>query len=202
MRLSPSGLLALCLIASGAIEARAQTSVSASVYFYAVPQDDNYLQPTVRADADRLHLEARYNYEGKETVSLWGGYMFQRGQTIEMAFTPMVGLIAGKTSGFAPGGELWMGWKSVEFYTEGEYVFDSDEESNSFFYSWSELTITMPMQWRIGGAMQRTQTHEQPREFQGGVLVGTTLARVQVTAHVFDLDLDDKTFVLSAAIEF
>ena len=42
----------------------AQTSFDASVYFYAVPNDDNYVQPTVRADADRLHLEARYNYEG------------------------------------------------------------------------------------------------------------------------------------------
>ena len=180
----------------------AQTSFDASVYFYAVPNDDNYVQPTVRADADRLHLEARYNYEGKETVSLWGGYMFRRAGTIEMAFTPMVGLIAGKTSGFAPGAELWMGWKSFEFYSEGEYVYDTDDSEDSFFYSWSELTIGMPMQWRIGGAMQRTQTHAQPREFQGGVLVGTTLARVQVTAHVFDLDLDDKTFVLSAAIEF
>ncbi len=195
-------LLCMCLVAAHAGAARAAASGSASVYFYAIPNDDNYLQPSVRADADRLHLEARYNYEGKETVSLWGGYMFRRKGTIEMAFTPMLGLIAGKTSGVAPGGELWMGWKSVEFYTEGEHVFDNDDSDNSFFYSWSELTITMPMQWRIGGAMQRTQTHDQPREFQGGVLVGTTLARVQVTAHLFDLDLDDKTLVLSAAFEF
>lgn len=195
-------LFCVCIVLSCAGASHAQTSFNASVYFYAVPGDDNYLQPTVRADADRLHLEARYNYEGKETVSLWGGYMLRREARIEMAFTPMFGLIAGKTSGVAPGVELWMGWKSVEFYSEGEYVYDTDDSEDSFFYSWSELTIGMPMRWRIGGALQRTQTHETPREFQGGVLVGTTLARVQVTAHVFDLDLDDKTFVLSAAIEF
>jgi hypothetical protein len=58
------------------------------------------------------------------------------------------------------------------------------------------------MKWRVGGALQRTQTYETPREFQGGVLVGTTFARVQVTAHVFDLDLDDQTWVLSAAMDF
>jgi hypothetical protein len=195
-------LLCACMVAANAGVSHAAASGSASVYFYAVPDDDDYLQPTVRADADRLHLEARYNYEGKETVSFWGGYMFRREGNVEMALTPMLGLIAGKTSGFAPGGELWMGWKSVEFYSEGEYVHDTDNSEDSFFYSWSELTIGMPMQWRIGGALQRTQTHDQPREFQGGVLVGTTLARVQVTAHVFDLDLDDKTWVLSAALEF
>jgi hypothetical protein len=50
--------------------------------------------------------------------------------------------------------------------------------------------------------MQRTQTHQTPREFQGGVLVGTTLGRVEVTAHVFDLDLDDRTWVVSASMEF
>jgi len=194
--------LCACMVAAHAGASHAAASGSASMYFYAVPDDDNYLQPTVRADSDRLHLEARYNYEGKETVSLWGGYMFRREANIEMAFTPMLGLIAGKTSGVAPGGELWMGWKSFEFYSEGEYVYDTDDSEDSFFYSWSELTIGMPMQWRIGGALQRTQTHDQPREFQGGVLVGTTLARVQVTAHVFDLDLADKTWVLSAAIEF
>lgn len=195
-------LMCACALAMHAGPARSQTSFSGSVYFYAVPHDDNYLQPTVKADADRLHLEARYNYEGKHTASLWGGYRITRDSALYLAITPMFGIVAGDMSGIALGGELSLEWKFLEFYTEGEYALDLDEESNSFFYSWSELAASLPMQWRVGGALQRTQTHETPREFQGGVLVGTTLGSVEVTAHVFDLDLDDQTWVLSAALDF
>jgi hypothetical protein len=194
--------LSIAFMAAMVTGARSETSASASVYYYAVPNHDNYLQPTVRADADRLHVEARYNYEGIHTISLWGGYAFTRSKKVELTFTPMLGLIAGDTSGMAPGAELTLGWKFVDFYTEGEYVYDFDHHADSFFYSWSELVAALPMKWRVGGALQRTQTYETPREFQGGVLVGTTFGRVQVTAHVFDLDLDDQTWVFSAAMEF
>jgi hypothetical protein len=149
-----------------------------------------------------VHLEARYNYEGIHTVSLWAGYAFMRDHTIDLAFTPMVGLVFGHPTGIAPGGELSLGWKIFEFYSEGEYVYDFDEHYNSFFYSWSELTASLPMKWRVGAVLQRTQTYETPREFQGGVLVGTTFGAVDVTAHVFDLDLDDKTWVLAASMAF
>jgi len=195
-------MLVVSSLALFASAARADTSGAASVYFYAVPGDDNYLQPTIRADADRLHLEARYNYEGKHTVSFWGGYAFTRDRSVSISFTPMLGLVAGDYSGIAPGVELSLGWKIIELYTENEYVHDFDESANSYFYSWSELTASLPLKWRVGGAMQRTQTYETPREFQGGVLVGTTLGRVDVTAYAFDLDLDDQTWVLAAEMSF
>src|SRR5882672_9175676 len=130
-------MLVVCSLALCASAARAGTSGAASVYFYAVPGDDNYLQPTVRADADRLHIEARYNYEGKHTISFWGGYTLTRDSALSLAFTPMFGVVAGDMSGVSPGGELSLKWKLLEFYTENEYVHDFDESSNSFFYSWS-----------------------------------------------------------------
>ncbi len=49
-------------------------SFSAYAYAYIVPDDANFLQPTVTADRGRLHLEARYNYEDFNTGSLWVGY--------------------------------------------------------------------------------------------------------------------------------
>jgi hypothetical protein len=189
--------LALC---AGA--ARAGTAANASLYFYAVPGADNYLQPTVKADEERLHLEARYNYESKNALSLWGGYKFIGGGTISAEITPMLGLVAGGTSGVAPGAELALGWKAFELYSEGEYMYDFDEHSDSFFYSWSELTVSLPLAWRVGAALQRTQRYETPREFQPGLLVGTTFGAVQVTAHVFDLDLADHTWVLAASMAF
>jgi len=45
-------------------------SFSASAYTFFVPDDDDYVMPTFIADHQWLHLEARYNYEDLQTVSL------------------------------------------------------------------------------------------------------------------------------------
>ena len=47
----------------------ASWSGSASLFTYAVPEEDDFVQPTVGVDHDWLHLEARFNYEDIDTAS-------------------------------------------------------------------------------------------------------------------------------------
>src|SRR5438132_11444482 len=49
-------------------------SFSASVSTYIVPNDQEYVQPTLTADRGWLHLETRYDYENLETGSACVGY--------------------------------------------------------------------------------------------------------------------------------
>jgi len=51
--------------------------------------------PAFKADRDWLHLEARYNYEGKNTASTWMGYRFSAGETLEFEAIPMLGASSG-----------------------------------------------------------------------------------------------------------
>jgi hypothetical protein len=175
---------------------------SASAYFYFVPNDDNYLQPTITADHAWLHLEARYNYEDLETGSVWIGYNFSAGDSLLLEITPALGGVFGRTVGIAPGYRLSLAWRAASFYTEGEYLFDTDERTDSFFYSWSELTLSPLGGLDLGLAVQRTQVYESPREFQRGLLLGASFRRVGVTAYVFDPDETDATYVMSAQVEF
>src|SRR6476469_5088129 len=46
-------------------------SFSAAIYTYSVPDQHDYVQPTITADHDWLHLEARYNYEALDSGSIW-----------------------------------------------------------------------------------------------------------------------------------
>ena len=78
-------------------------SFSASAYAYIVPDDRDYVQPTVTADRGWLHLEARYNYEDFNTGSLWVGYNLSAGEKVTLEFTPMLGAVVGDTDGVAPG---------------------------------------------------------------------------------------------------
>jgi hypothetical protein len=175
-------------------------SFSASVYTYIVPDSREYVQPTIAADRGWLHLEARYNYENLDTGSTWVGYNFQGGSKLAWEFTPMLGGVFGRTTGIAPGYTGSLSWWKLELYSEGEYVVDVGNSSESFFYNWSELTLS-PVDWlRFGMVTQRTRLYETDRNNQRGVLVGITYKKVDFTTYVLNPDESSPTVVL--AVEF
>ena len=177
-------------------------SFSAAAYTYIVPDGRDYVQPTVTADRDGLHLEARYNYEALDSGSAWVGYNFSGGKKLAWEFTPMLGGVFGDTKGVAPGYKGSLGWWKVELYSEGEYVFDTDDSSESFFYNWSELTLS-PVNWfRFGIVTQRTRAYESDRDIQRGVLVGFSFDHVDLAAYILDPDEDEPVFAFSVEVRF
>ena len=88
-------LLILLLLASNhatAGETSSSMAVHASANYYFLDDESDYIQPTVFADRGRLHVEARYNYEDRETGSLWAGYNLTGGEAVTFEFTPMIGV--------------------------------------------------------------------------------------------------------------
>jgi len=177
-------------------------SFSASVYTYVVPDSDTYAQPTVTADRGWLHLEARYNYEALETGSVWVGYNFGGGEKVAWEFTPMLGGVFGDLNGVAPGYTGSVSWWWLELYSEGEYVFDTGDSSENFFYNWSELTLS-PVDWfRLGMVTQRTKVYETDRDIQRGFLVGFSYRSLDLTTYVFNPDDSDPTVVVAVGLSF
>ena len=177
-------------------------SFYATTYRYIIPDDGSYWQPTVTADRGGLHLEGRYNYEAADTASAWVGWNFSGGDRLAWELTPMIAGVFGQTTGVAPGYKGAVSWSKLQFYSEGEQVFDTGESSDSFSYTWSELTLT-PVEWcRFGVAIQQTYAHETESGSQGGPLVGFTFKNVDFTAYLFDVDQDRPTFVIAAGVRF
>lgn len=177
-------------------------SVSASAFYYFVPDDDDFLLPIVAADRGSLHLEARYNYEAQGAASVWGGWSFSGGKNVEWEIRPILGGVFGDLHGVAPGYEGSLAWKQLELYSEGEWVFDTGESSDSFFYNWSELTWS-PAEWfRFGMVTQRTRAYETERDIQRGLLLGFTVKKVDATVYVFNPDDSDPLVVAAVAVEF
>jgi hypothetical protein len=177
-------------------------SFSAAAYSYFVPDAGNYVQPTFTADRGWLHLEGRYHYEALDTGSAWIGYNFSGGDTLSWELTPMFGAVFGDTAGVAPGYKGSLGWWKLEFYSEGEYVFDAGDSADSFFYNWSELTLAPADQFRFGLVTQRTRVWESDRDIQRGLLLGVTYQNLDVSAYVFNPDDEDPTFVVAVALSF
>lgn len=175
---------------------------SAAVSLYDIPDSDDYLQPTFTADRGGLHLEARYNYEAPETASFWVGHNWDGGGQVTWELTAMLGGVVGETFGVAPGARGALAWRKFELSSEAEIVIDAGEAADSFFYSWSELSVTV-LDWiRLGAAMQRTRLYESDREVQFGLLAGLTTPTFFLTSYLFNLDDERPTLVLTAGYEF
>jgi hypothetical protein len=188
--------------ADSADSASDQWSFSFSLAGYIVPHDRSYASPTFAADRKQLHLGARYNYEDKETGSLWVGYNFSAGQNLVFEATPMIGGVFGNTTGVAPGYLASLSWKKIEVSTEGEYVFDTKDSAGSFFYSWMELTYS-PREWcRAGLVSQRTKAYQTDLDIQRGLLIGFSHKRVDFTTYIFNAGWTDPTVVLSLGFNF
>ena len=217
MRLTASGLraaaIAIALMAVGR-GAHAQTpampsapatptwDLSASLYNYFLPDDRDYLQPTIGADRGRVHLEARWNYEGRGVGSAWFGWNLSAGTHVTLDVTPMIGAVFGDTKGVAAGGHGALRWRGLEASSESEFVFDSAGREEWFFYNWSQLTLS-PVDWfRFGLVTQRTRAYQSDRDIQRGFLVGFTIGGLDLTAHVFNPDDPSPTYVLNASMGF
>jgi hypothetical protein len=174
----------------------------ASAYTYIVPEDSNYVQPTFTADRQRLHLEARYNYEARNTGSAWIGWNFSGGDAVEWELTPMVGGVFGDLDGVAPGYRGSLAWRHISFYSEGEFVIDTASTPDSFLYNWSELTYALTGSLRAGLIVQRTRVFQTDREVQRGLIVGYTWRRAEFTLCLFNPDEDKPTGAFSVGFRF
>lgn len=181
---------------------RARWTAAAELALYVIPDEENYLWPSLAADRDWLHLEARYNYEDKNTVSFWAGANFDWGERVNVAVTPMFGVVTGDTDGVAPGFLFTLSAGTLEFYSEGEWVFDAGEKTDSFYYSWTELSLS-PWDWlSMGLAAQKTRAYASARSIERGVLTGINWKNASLTGYVFEPFSDQPTVVIAFGVEF
>jgi len=181
---------------------RDEWSFSLNVAGYIVPHDRSYASPTFSADRGHFHFGSRYNYEDKETGSLWLGYNFQVGEKLVFSATPMVGGVFGNTTGVAPGYLAGITWKRLDLSTEGEFVFDTRSSSGNFFYSWTELSYSPRDWWRAGVVAQRTKAYQTSLDIQRGILIGLAHKKVSFTTYIFNAGWTDPTVVLSLGLTF
>jgi hypothetical protein len=170
-----------------------------NMYFY--PGDLVGL-PVIRADRNKLHLEARYNYEDMETFSGWIGYNFKGGNELEYFITPMIGGVAGNTNGFAPGLEFTFGYKGFELYNESEYMVDVNSKESNFFYTWTDFSYS-PKDWLwFGLSAQSTQNYQENTEYESGFLLGAGYKNFELTGYYYNPGSDRHYGLLTLSVSF
>lgn len=173
---------------------------SGNLFYSDPPGSEDRLTPIVYADRGPLHLELRYNYEDLETAAVFAGWSFETGKALELAFTPMLGLVLGDTDGIAPALELDLGWKRLAWYAEAEYLFDREERDDDYFYSWSTLTYGFTDEFSAGLVTERSKLVDTDLALQRGLALEFQHERMGFSLYTYNLGSDDSYTVV--ALEF
>jgi hypothetical protein len=189
--------------ASEAVVPQATTwDFNLSVSGYDVPHGESYVSPTFAADHDTIHLEARYNYEGLRTGSIWLGCNFSSGKKLTVEATPMIGGVFGNVTGIAPGVEFTATYKKVQLFSANEYVFDTKTKAGNFFYTWTQLTYS-PIEWFTAGYVtQRTRAYHTSVDIQRGLLVQFNYKKATFSTQIFNLGETDPVVVFAIGYSF
>ena len=163
---------------------------------------DNYTSGIGVADRGPLHLEARYNYESIGARSAFVGWTFSGGDAITWEVTPLLGGAWGSLHAFIPAAEVSVAWRQFDFYIEAEAVRDQRQQSDSYFYAWSELGFR-PAEWlRFGLVAQRTRAYGGERDIQRGPFAQLTWRRVTLGGFWFNPGSKDQVFIAALGVAF
>ncbi|MGH9322623.1 MAG: hypothetical protein ACRD3V_22395 [Vicinamibacteria bacterium] len=178
-------------------------SFAFSGFVFDPPDESSYFSPIFYADRGALHLEGRFNYEDRETASVFVGRNFELGENVTLTAVPLFGFVFGNTNGIAPGAEIEIAWRRLALYAESEYVFDLEESDDSFFYTWSEATFSVTEWLRAGLVVQRTRAYETGLDIQRGLLIELSRGKLSFGFHWFNPDRsEDQVFAYALGYEF
>ena len=194
--------LKLCAQESKNDSVSSKWNFSAWAEEFIIPGEEDFFNPTFYARHNTLHLEARYNYEDRNTVSLWAGHRFKFGNAVKFLIVPMGAVVFGNTNGIAPGLEAEITYKKFDFYAESEYVVDFETNENNFFYNYSELAIRPIQPLRTGITIQRTRLFQSPREIQPGIFTEYYFGRFRAGIFYFSPFSPDNYWIASFSVDF
>ncbi|MEJ1236783.1 hypothetical protein WBG78_01560 [Chryseolinea sp. T2] len=186
---------------NSAPESSSDWSIVPTLNFYFIP-DDFFILPTITADKNKLHLEARYNYEDRETFSVWAGYNFEGGSKLTYTITPMAGGVFGLSNGLAPGLRFELNYSRLTLASESEYFFDLDEKQNNFYYNWSDLSYSITDWLWSGVSVQRTRAYSTSLDLQYGLLIGGGYKRWELNTYVYNIGNVETFLMVSISAEF
>jgi hypothetical protein len=178
--------------------------VSASITgsYYAMRDQPDFSMVVAAVNRGPLRFEARYNYEAKYATSAFLGWKFAGGDAVTYEITPLVGALTGSASAGIVGLEASVGWKSLDFYVEAEYVGERNGADGSYLYAWSELGWR-PAEWlRLGLAGQRTRVVASDLALQRGVFAQATIGKATIGLYAFNPDSGSRYAIVSLGLNF
>ena len=199
------GQLTPCVVALAdepSAESGPETTMEASAYYYALPDQSDVVSVVGSYERGSLHLEARYNYEELDSASAFVGWKFAGGDAVTFEVTPIVGVLGGSVHGIVPGVEASVAYGRFDAYAEAEYVHDTSDHSASYFFTWDELGWS-PRDWlRVGLVGQRTRVIKNNLELERGLFGQVIVGKAQFGIYVMNPGASHHYLIGMVAVSF
>jgi hypothetical protein len=193
----------------GALAAEAETAatapkVSGSItgLYYAMRDQPDFGIGVASVNRGSLRLETRYNYEAKNSTSVFAGWKFAGGDALTWEVTPLAGALTGATRAWIAGLEASVAYRSVDVYVEAEHVGGLSDGSDPYFYAWSELGWRPAEGLRLGLVGQRTRLVHSDRELQRGIFAQVTIRKATLSAYAFNPDAGSRYVIVALGFAF
>jgi hypothetical protein len=170
--------------------------------YYAMRDQPDFGVGVASINRGPLRFETRYNYEAKDSTSLFTGWKFAGGDTVTWEATPLAGALTGATRGWIGGLEGSLAYKAFDAYVEAEYVGGLSDGSSNYLYAWSELGWRPVERVRLGVVGQRTRIVHAGRDVQRGLFAQLTVGKATLSAYAFNPDVGSRYAIVALGFAF
>ncbi len=180
-----------------------QSCIGFEQYYYTGERTGPALVSRIYGQNDRQwYGELRYNYEGKQTGSLYAGKKFSKDDDLSYSFTPIAGLVMGKLKGGSAGINIALNGKHIYFSSVSQYTVSSDDRRSNFFFNWAELGYQLSERLYAGLALQQTCPYKTSIKWETGIQMGFSFKHFTIPFYSFSPWSDKRYFVLGVSAEW
>jgi hypothetical protein len=174
----------------------AQKNYGVSQDYYIYQNSGSSIVPLVYYETkNHWYTAARYNYESDQTLSLQLGRNFSKQGSLSYSIIPLAGLLAGNFKGASIGTQAEIEVGKFSLFTEPEFCFQFKNQTEKFFYSWSELSYQFSKNFYTGLALQSTKNKNQSLINEPGLLFGICVKNFEIPLYFFRTSPSTNYFV-------
>lgn len=153
--------------------------------------------PVLHAENNRQWCaEARYNYEDKQTASLFAGKTFTGDHKVSWSLAPMLGVSVGRFKGLSTALNIDLEYNDFYLSAQTQYSRSVTRNNDYFLYSWSEIGYQTCSWLYTGISVQQTQDLASGKLMEPGMLVGLTCKGFSIPVYLFNPFVRDKYFIV------
>jgi hypothetical protein len=174
----------------------AQKNYGVSQDYYIYQNNSSAVVPLVYYETkNHWYTAARYNYEVDQTLSLQLGKKFSKEGNFSYSLIPLAGFLAGNFKGIRIGTQIEFETGKFSLFTEPEYCLRFKNQTENFFYSWSEFSFQPRKIFYVGLAMQTTKNKNQPLTNEPGLVLGVCVKNFEIPLYFFRVSSSANYFV-------
>lgn len=148
------------------------------------------------------YMEARFNYEEKNSFSLYFGKTFTYQKKMFISVTPIAGAVVGQYKGGSVGVNVDIDYRKLFYSMQSQYTFSINRANEDFLFAWSEIAY-QPFKWcYFGLSTQQTYLIQSATSlFEPGLLIGFIIGSWTFPIYSFSPGSSSGYFVVGANLK-